>query len=50
MNAQGGYHLNGLTCFGVDPALLPNGSEIRPDLATPSEVYARVSEWSCLPT
>jgi len=39
-NALYGYQLNGVTCFGVDPDLLPNGSVIRPNLANASEVYA----------
>ncbi|MEZ4445181.1 MAG: hypothetical protein R3B72_39275 [Polyangiaceae bacterium] len=37
------YDLNGVTCFGVDPSYLPNGSTIRPNLATPAEVYAEVA-------
>ena len=37
------YNLNGLTCFGVNPAYLPNGTTIRPNLATPAEVYGEVS-------
>lgn len=36
-------YLYGMTCFGVDPDLLPNGTEIRPTLASASEVYSSVS-------
>lgn len=42
-NALSGYQLSGVTCFGVDPALLPNGSEIRSNLANASEVYSVAS-------
>lgn len=38
----GQYSLNGMTCFGIDPALLPNGADIRANLADAAEVYAEV--------
>ena len=42
-NANYAYRLSGMTCFGVDPALLPNGAEIRPNLADATEVYNAAS-------
>lgn len=39
---SGAYSLNGMTCFGVDPQLLPNGTTIRPTLADADEVYDEV--------
>jgi hypothetical protein len=41
---SGRYSLNGLTCFGIDPARLPNGAEIRPNLATPAEILSEVNQ------
>lgn len=41
---QGFYMLNGMTCFGIDPALLPNGTDIRSNLADDQEVYADVAD------
>jgi DNA uptake protein ComE-like DNA-binding protein len=38
----GQYSLNGMECFGIDPALLPNGTSIRSNLAGAAEVYAQV--------
>ncbi|HEY8212110.1 MAG TPA: hypothetical protein VIG99_31730, partial [Myxococcaceae bacterium] len=43
MNAQYAYQLSGMTCFGVDPDLLPNGAEIRENLADATEVYNAAS-------
>lgn len=43
MNASSAYRLSGMTCFGVDPALLPNGAEIRSNLADATEVYDAAS-------
>jgi hypothetical protein len=37
------YQLNGMTCFGINPDYLPNGAEIRPNLATPTEVHNNVA-------
>lgn len=37
------YYLYGMTCFGVDPDLLPNGTDIRAALADAQEVYADVT-------
>jgi hypothetical protein len=37
------YYLSGMTCFGIDPALLVNGATIRPQLADAAEVLADVS-------
>lgn len=37
------YYLNGMTCFGIDPAYLPNGTDIHEDLATAEEVYLEVT-------
>ncbi len=42
-DAQWAYYLGGMTCFGVDPAYLPNGTTIRPNLADAAEVYGEVS-------
>lgn len=42
MNA-GYYRLNGMECFGIDSAILPNGTTIRPTLANDAEVRANVS-------
>jgi hypothetical protein len=36
------YQLNGMECFGIDPAILPNGASIRPNLANAAEVRADV--------
>ncbi len=41
---QGAYSLNGMTCFGIDPALLPNGTDIRANLADDAEVHADVAD------
>jgi hypothetical protein len=41
-HTHGYYSLNGMTCFGIDPALLPNGTTIRAELADDAEVYAEV--------
>ncbi|MFZ5443183.1 MAG: hypothetical protein ACOZQL_24455 [Myxococcota bacterium] len=41
--ASSAYHLGGMTCFGIDPQYLPQGTDIRPNLATASEVYSRVA-------
>ncbi|HVE82841.1 MAG TPA: hypothetical protein VND93_08325 [Myxococcales bacterium] len=38
-NAEYGYHQAGGTCFGIDPNVVPQGIEIRQNLATPTEVY-----------
>ena len=43
VNTQSYYILNGMTCFGVDPGLLPNGTTIRTELADDAEVYAEVA-------
>lgn len=43
MNANYAYRLTGMTCFGVDPSLLPNGAEIRSNLADATEVYDAAS-------
>jgi hypothetical protein len=37
------YSLSGMTCFGIDPSLLPNGAMIRPQLADAAEVLSDVS-------
>jgi hypothetical protein len=42
--AEYAYQLSGMTCFGVDPKYLPNGTVIRPDLATPAEVSQSASQ------
>ena len=44
LTSSGAYSLNGLTCFGVDPELLPNGTDIRANLADAAEVYAEVED------
>jgi hypothetical protein len=41
--SRGYYQLNGLECFGIDPAILPNGTVIRPNLANDAEVRANVA-------
>ena len=41
--AMWGYHFYGLTCFGVDPDILPNGTDIRSNLADATEVYNRAA-------
>jgi hypothetical protein len=43
-NDQSQYQLYGMTCFGIDPDLLPNGTDIRPELADDEEVYADVED------
>lgn len=40
---QSQYQMNGMTCFGVDPAYIPNGAVIRPNLANAAEVHADVA-------
>lgn len=42
LTSSGAYSLNGMTCFGVDAELLPNGTTIRPNLADAAEVYNEV--------
>jgi hypothetical protein len=37
------YQLSGMECFGIDPAILPNGTSIRANLATAAEVRADVA-------
>jgi hypothetical protein len=37
------YRLTGMECFGIDPDILPNGTVIRPNLATASEVHTKVA-------
>lgn len=44
VHTYGRYRLNGLTCFGIEPDRIPNGAQIRPNLATPAEVLAEVNE------
>jgi hypothetical protein len=43
LTSRGRYQLNGLECFGIDPAILPNGTTIRPNLANDAEVRAEVA-------
>lgn len=43
VTTRGYYSLNGLECFGIDPAILPNGTVIRPNLANDAEVRAEVA-------
>lgn len=44
VTAQNQYYLHGMTCFGIDPDLLPNGTDIRTELADDEEVYADVED------
>lgn len=41
---QDHHYLASMTCFGIDPELLPNGTTIRSTLADASEVYADVTD------
>jgi len=43
INDRAYRYLYGMTCFGIDPAILPNGTDIRPTLASASEVYNDVA-------
>lgn len=43
VQGRGYYQLNGMECFGIDPAILPNGTSIRQNLANDAEVRAEVA-------
>jgi hypothetical protein len=42
-DAQDYYYRYSMECFGIDPALLPQGTTLRPHLATAAEVQAEVA-------
>jgi hypothetical protein len=43
-----GDHVSSMTCFGVDPALLPSGATNRPELADGAEVVGAIEDAASL--